>query len=172
MGALKHSVWVCVIMRERWTWDLAIGVAVVNNWFDWTHAQCLLHRRGIPSDTVGEQVITMLGAVMVVVGLTLELRSEWQRATFKNDPRNDGKLFTGGCFRNAQHINYLGYIIWRTGLGCISGPPFTLMYGVYHAIDFYCRAIPLLQNYMLQKYGTQWTRYKETTRSVLIPGIL
>jgi protein-S-isoprenylcysteine O-methyltransferase Ste14 len=168
VAAMRHVFWAVVTNMNEWNCELAWSVGLVNLWFDWTHAQCLLHRRHLNRSNLGLGV----GVVLFVLGITIELVSETQRFRFKQDPVHKGKLFTGGLFRYARHINYLGYASWRFGLGLISGPPFTLAYGFYHAIDFFMRAIPLLQGHMEQKYPVQWDKYRQQTPHVLIPGLL
>jgi len=173
VGALRQAFWITYLNRNEWNWDLAISVALANNWFDWCLMKRLAESEVSSSSNIGRDHLTVLVAVsFFVLGGFLETYSEWQRRKFKDDPRNKGKLYTGGLFAYARHINYLGYILWRTGLGLVSSPPFTLSYSLYHAFDFYARAIPLLQNYMQSKYGDQWTEYTKQTDSVLIPFVL
>ena len=174
VGAVRQAFWITCINLNEWNWELSIIVAIFNNWCDWTHAKCLLKRltESGSSDDDNVSLATCVGVVFFVIGSFLETCSEVQRRRFKDDPNNKGKLYTGGLFAYARHINYLGYILWRMGLGFVSAPPFTLSYGLYHAVDFYVRAIPLLQNHMQSKYGNQWTEYTKQTKSVLIPGIL
>jgi hypothetical protein len=45
VGALRHVFWASVLNATEWNWELALNVSLINNWFDWTHAQCLLRRR-------------------------------------------------------------------------------------------------------------------------------
>ena len=53
----------------------------------------------------------------------------------------------------------------------MTAPPHTLAYGVYHAIDFRLRAIPLLAGHMEAKYGDAWRSYTSRTKR-LIPFVL
>jgi len=179
VGAMRQAFWITCINLNEWNWELSIVVAIGNNWCDWTHAKCLLKRLAESESSdddnnngMIDSLTTCVGVTIFVIGSFLETHSEIQRRRFKDDPNNKGKLYTGGLFAHARHINYLGYILWRMGLGFVSAPPFTLSYGLYHAVDFYVRAIPLLQNHMQSKYGNQWTEYTKQTKSVLIPGIV
>lgn len=164
VGALRHWLWASKINLNDWTWELAVSVAVFNFWFDWTHAQNLLRK---PRRLNG---IGFAGATCFVAGSALESVAELQRANFKRQSPA-GTLYTGGLFRFATNINYLGYILWRTGIGLVSAPPHTLAYGAYHAVDFRLRAIPLLDAHMEAKYGEQWRAYASRTKR-LIPGVL
>lgn len=166
-GALRHVYWAAFLNEHEWTWPLSISVGVFNNWFDFTHTQC---RRISQLREIGP--LSILGAVLFGVGSIIETASETQRRLFRRRPENEGKLYTLGLFRYARHINYLGYVMWRTGLGLVSGPPHSLCYGLYHAHDFYARGIPLLGRHMEKKYGEAWKKYERDTPYVLIPGLL
>eukprot|EP00586_Coscinodiscus_wailesii_P016919 CAMPEP_0172509740 /NCGR_PEP_ID=MMETSP1066-20121228/222693_1 /TAXON_ID=671091 /ORGANISM="Coscinodiscus wailesii, Strain CCMP2513" /LENGTH=177 /DNA_ID=CAMNT_0013288367 /DNA_START=401 /DNA_END=934 /DNA_ORIENTATION=+ len=169
IGALRHVFWVNRINRNEWSWKLAIPVGLVNNWFDWTHAQCRLLRGR--DDGIGP--LSILGITAFGCGSVIETVSEVQRRNFKMRPENDNEIYKDGLFARARHVNYFGYILWRTGLGLVSGPPYTLSYSVYHAVDFYYRAIPLLAKHMEESMGEEkWEEYKRETKYVLIPGIL
>ena len=168
VAAVKQGYWAIFQNKNDFVWKLTIVVFLFNFVVDWTYAQCLL-RRG-PNQPVDP--IAWIGISMFVFGIVVETYADEQREAFKSDPRNAGKVFTGGLFRYARHINYLGYISWRGGLGMVSGPPYTLAFALFHAIDFYFRAIPLLQMHMHRKYGKAWEGYTQSTKSVLIPGVV
>lgn len=57
------------------------------------------------------ELIHIIGVVSFAVGSFLETGSEIQRAIFKRNPKNSGKLHTSGLFSFAQHINYTGYMV-------------------------------------------------------------
>jgi len=90
--------------------------------------------------------------------------SELQRKSFKDDPHNKGKLFTGGLFALAHHINYFGYLVWRTGLALASGSIFWGVFmGLFILYDFQSRGVPVLQEYMKSHYGEQFVKYQKST---------
>ena len=61
----------------------------------------------------GAAPLLVICSVVYLIGLLTEATSEQQRKTFKNDPKNAGKPFTGGLFGLARHINYGAYTVWR-----------------------------------------------------------
>src|SRR6185437_12714185 len=62
-----------------------------------------------------------------------------------------GKLYTGGLFALAQHINYFGYTLWRAGVALLTGSPiFGGLVALFFASDFVRRGIPVLQHYLLE----------------------
>ena len=52
--------------------------------------------------------------------------SELLRKSFKDNPVNQGKLYTGGLFKYAIHINYLGDCLWVLGLAFIASNIYSL----------------------------------------------
>ena len=123
-----------------------------------------------PSNDLGP--LQYVGISMFTVGLLAELVSELQRKQFKDNPQNQGKLYTGGLFSLARHINYGGYTLWRTGLALTSGNYWlTALQFTWNMFDFTKRAVPELSNYCSQKYGQQWTQYEHDVPNILIPFI-
>lgn len=62
-----------------------------------------------------------LGLGMFCLGSFVETFAELQRKAFKDQPANKGKVYMGGFFGMARHINYGGYLVWRTGFAIFSG---------------------------------------------------
>ena len=57
-------------------------------------------------------VTDYLGLGLFALGSALETVSELQRKAFKAKESNKGKVYTGGLFSLARHINYTGEILW------------------------------------------------------------
>ena len=90
----------------------------------------------------------ILGTTTYVMGMALETISEQQRKNFKASPKNAGKAYTGGLWSFARHINYGGYILWRSGYifaagGWIAG---AVVAGTA-AYSCITKQIPLLDDY-------------------------
>lgn len=51
----------------------------------------------------------------------METLSELGRQNFKRDPGNKGRLYTGGFFALARHVNFGSYLLWRSGLATFCG---------------------------------------------------
>ena len=67
------------------------------------------------------QTPLIVGSVLFASGLFIEAFSEIQRATWKKDPANKGKVYDGGLFGLSRHVNYFGYTLWRTGYSMAAG---------------------------------------------------
>jgi protein-S-isoprenylcysteine O-methyltransferase Ste14 len=121
------------------------------------------HELGIPQ---------YIGISLFTVGLSAELISELQRKRFKDNPANQGKVYTGGLFSLARHINYGGYTLWRTGFALTSGSYWLAAFQfVWHMWNFTKRSVPHLTDYCSTKYGEEWKRYERDVPNILIPYI-
>jgi len=56
------------------------------------------------------------GIFLFVLGSLVETGAEMGRKRFKSDPGNKGRLYMEGLFGSARHVNFGGYLAWRTGL--------------------------------------------------------
>lgn len=113
-----------------------------------------------------------VGISLFAIGITTELLSEIQRKLFKDNTKNKGKLYTGGLFSLARHVNYGGYTLWRTGLALTSGNYWwAALTFTMHTYDFKSRAIPCLAEYCRNNYGESWTQYERDVPYVLFPYI-
>jgi len=113
-----------------------------------------------------------IGVALYAVGITVENVAETQRRNFKRKPENKGKVFKGGLFQYARHINYAGYTLWRTGFSITAGGWIwgSIVFGFF-AGDFSRRAIPILDAYCDGRYGEEWKGYKREVVYKLFPGI-
>jgi len=114
----------------------------------------------------------VLGSITYLIGVTSETISEIQRRRFKEDPKNEGKLYTRGLFSLARHINYGSWMIWRTSYALVSGG---LLWGGFCAAFFgnffVSNEIPTMSEYCEKKYSAQWEEYKKKTPYKMIPGV-
>lgn len=95
------------------------------------------------------------GIVLYIIGLGTEWYCEIQRKTFKSDPKNKGKPYSGGLFSLARNINYGGYTLWRTGYSLICGGwIWGAVMGSWLAGDFIGRAIPSMDAYCEKRVST------------------
>ncbi|KAL4938048.1 hypothetical protein BDV06DRAFT_226347 [Aspergillus oleicola] len=113
-----------------------------------------------------------IGTAAYFIGLTAEAVSEFQRKAFKADPANKGQPYAGGLFFLAGNINYGAYTIWRTGhaLAC-GGVTLSATMFSFFFYDFATRGVPVLERYMVDRYGEKYLAIKEQVKYSLIPGI-
>lgn len=110
------------------------------------------------------------GILLFLAGSTLNTTAELLRRPFRANPVNKGKLYTGGLFRYAIHINYLGDVIWVLGLALTTMNPWALTVPAVLLLVFVFRYIPAADAHMESHYADQFRKYQAHTKE-LIPGI-
>lgn len=177
-GFAKQSYWVTNLCAERFEPGAALHVSTFNTvcnsvsslLFLAASTSSLTSPVHFPGTALPYQVV--LGTAICGFGMLLESASEWQRKRFKAKPENDGKACREGLWSWARHFNYGGHIIWRVGYWlAASGWAAGLGMGVFQALDFVLRGVPVLDDYCARRYGEQWSQFKKDVRWALIPGV-
>ncbi|CAI7642130.1 unnamed protein product [Penicillium bialowiezense] len=126
----------------------------------------------VPDQSTGWHPILSAACAIFTLGITVETVSELQRRSFKKDPsgRGKGKVYTGGLFRIARHINYGGYTVWKAAAGlAASGWGWGGLTLLWLLAEFRRRGIPALDVYCQKRYGQDWDQFKQRTRWKMIP---
>jgi len=118
----------------------------------------------------GFDIFDLAGIVLFVVGAGLNTMAEYERHRFKADPANAGKLYTGGLFSRAMHINYFGDILWVSGYALVAHHPVGFVVPVALAVFFAFGNIPMLDKHLAKRYGAAFDAYAAKTKK-LVPGI-
>jgi steroid 5-alpha reductase family enzyme len=172
-AAVKQNIWVSALSGEPMPFKGAIVVGLFNAVFNTLSTYAfLLTATSASTETDFPQPSLTIGSSLYVVGIMTELIAEIQRKRFKSDLVNKGKVYSGGLWNLARHINYGGYIIWRAGYAMVGGG-YTLgaLVGAFFAWDFTQRAIPILSEYCEKRYGAAWEDFKRKTPYQLIPYV-
>ncbi|WP_125567221.1 methyltransferase family protein [Companilactobacillus insicii] len=114
--------------------------------------------------------LIVIGWVLFIVGSLINSVSELLRKPFKDNPANKGKLYTGGLFKYAVHINYFGDVLWVLGFALVTGNLWSLLIPLFLLSMFIFSYIPTADKYLSSHYGKAFTDYKKNTKS-LIPFI-
>ena len=127
VGSFKQIYWLASVSENEMPIGQAFSIALfntaVNSIFSflasWGVTSLASSHPGVLSQTSVLEVLLkepILGSAVALflVGISLETISEVQRRDFKADPKNKGKPYGGGLFRLARHVNYSGYLLWRT----------------------------------------------------------
>ncbi len=162
---LAYLPTILVFVRRKMTWQetfsiplafavyyigfalLAYNVPLVPDWIDW------------------------LGAILFVIGVSMHLAAEYQRHIFKKNPENQGKLITNGLWALSRHVNYFSDLLWVSGYALVTRNWWSVIIPVLLFVFFYFYNIPLQEKHLAEKYGTQFTEYKNKTKA-LIPFII
>lgn len=120
------------------------------------------------------------GLLLWVIGFFVELVSDAQKYSFKNNPENRGKWIQSGLWKISRHPNYFGEIVLWWGifimafsslsisyLWILVGPVFITL------LIIFVSGIPLLEKSAESKYGKneEYKEYKRKT-SIIIPWFI
>ncbi|KAK5737703.1 hypothetical protein LTR17_006566 [Elasticomyces elasticus] len=170
----KQNFHVTAIMQEELPASTGAMIGLFNAFINSTNSLFFITAQTSASVN-GEhfpQTPLIVGSAMYTTGLFIEWYSEVQRHRFKKDPANKGKVFTGGLFGLSRHVNYFGYTMWRAGYALAAGGwVWGSVVGAFFAYDFVDRSIPLLQQYLREKYGEQYQAYEQAVPYKLVPFI-
>ncbi|AKP65135.1 DUF1295 domain-containing protein [Levilactobacillus koreensis] len=115
-------------------------------------------------------IAIVLGLLLFLIGSGLNTTAELLRKPFKDDPVNRGKLYRGGLFHYAIHINYFGDVLWVLGLALLTGNPYALLVPALLLTLFVFSYIPTADRYLAAKYGADFAAYQRETKE-LIPFV-
>jgi len=115
-------------------------------------------------------LLDVLGIALFVVGSVINSGAELQRHFWKAHPENAGKLYTGGLFRYAIHINYFGDVLWVTGYALVTHNLWSALIPAFLFVMFAAANIPKLDAYLRTKYGEAFVAYEGRTKR-FIPGV-
>lgn len=178
--SIKQSYWLVYVSKEEMLPLNAVLISVFNTLFNSVNSILSLTAAAnaftpeflTAENSDGVSTLLVLSSVSYFVGLAIEAVSETQRKAFKDDPKNAGKVYTGGLFGLARHINYGAFTIWRSSYALASGGwIWGGILAVFFSWDFVNRAIPVLDEYCWSRYGPSWTEFKNKVPYKLFPGI-
>ncbi|WP_167630301.1 DUF1295 domain-containing protein [Listeria valentina] len=112
----------------------------------------------------------LIGIALFLIGSFINTTSELLRKPFKDDPANKGKLYTGGLFKYAIHVNYFGDVLWAAGFALVTLNWWAMIIPVFLLLLFKFSYIPNADKYLRGKYGKQFEAYQKNTKK-LIPFI-
>ena len=161
---LRLQVTVWIFQKRSWTWRETIAISILMTIALYAFAQV----GGNNKQSVG--TIEMIGVLLYLSGSYINTLSETTRHTWKLKAENKGRLYTGGLFRLAMHINYFGDIVLFTGFAMIAQRPGMYLIPLAMTLNFLFNIIPLLDRYLEKKYGDEFRDYSRKTKK-LIPLI-
>lgn len=111
-----------------------------------------------------------LAAVLFVVGCVLNTGGELGRDRFKKDPANAGRLYTGGLFALAMHINFFGDVLWIAAYAIVAHTWWAALIPLFTLSFFAFYNVPMLDRHLAAHYGAQFEAYRAHTKR-LIPFV-
>ena len=171
-SAAKQSYHLTRVSNEPMPANSAVVISLINSLINSLNSLAFICAATTPSINGDhlKQTPLICGVALYAFGLLLETYGEIERRNFKRKPGNKGKVCNTGLWANARHINYGGYTLWRTGYAITGGGlAWGAVTAAFFAYDFLTRGVPVLDQYCQQRYGKQWTEYKEKVTYVLLP---
>ena len=159
---LQITVW--VFQRRKYSWTETIIITVVMTFVPLFYAWA----GGIGNQVVGP--IEIIGLMLYLTGSFINTQSEYGRHVWKYKKENKGRLYTGGLFSVAMHINYFGDIVLFSGLSLVTHRIGMMMVPLVMTLNFIFFIIPSLDRYLETKYKDEFREYARKTKK-LIPYI-
>lgn len=101
--------------------------------------------------------IDLVGAALVLIGVTFETVGDLQLAAFKARPENKGQIITTGLWRYTRHPNYFGDAVTWWGLACFGiaagAWPTVLSAGLMTFLLTRVSGVPMLESGMKHRPG-------------------
>lgn len=112
-------------------------------------------------------VLAYAGVAVYLLGSYLNTGSEYQRKLFKAKPENKGKIYTGGLFAYARHINYFGDVCWAAGWAMVTGNAWSTAIPVALLFGFVFMFIPPLHKYLSEHYGQDYVDWTKKSKKII-----
>jgi protein-S-isoprenylcysteine O-methyltransferase Ste14 len=114
--------------------------------------------------------VDTLAVGLYALGSVLNTGSELQRKLWKAHPENKGRLYTGGFFRLAMHVNYFGDVLLFSGFALLTRSPWAWLVPAVMTAGFVFLHIPMLDRYLRERYGDEFVAWEQRTKK-LIPFV-
>lgn len=158
---VRMTLTLFVLLRRRFDWSEAGGVIFA----------LFVYQVGFALLAAGEpsplDLFDLAAVCFFLLGSGLNTGSEMQRKSFKADPRNQGRLYTGGLFRLARHINYFGDALWVGAWAFITRNPVSAVVPVALSLGFVFGFIPSLSKHLRSRYGEQYEDWERRSKAFI-----
>ena len=115
-----------------------------------------------------ETNLDYIAMIIFALGCVLETGHDFLKLQFKNNPDNNGKLYTSGFAKYMIFPNYCGFWLWHTGRALLShNMYFTTIISAMQFWQFQIIGIPKATEYATKKYGQQYIDYRANTYKMI-----
>lgn len=161
---LRLGYMMLVLLKRKIPWEESVSVPLAFALY-YIGFSLLVLPTSKPLDTIDFFAIGLF-----TMGSVLNTGGEILRHKWKKNPKNKGKLYTGGFFRYSRHINYFGDLLWVIAYAMVTRNVYATLIPVFLFCFFAFYNAPKLDRYLKAKYGTDFDRYASRTK-MLIPFI-
>ncbi|MDQ0114094.1 DUF1295 domain-containing protein [Paenibacillus harenae] len=158
---LRMSYMVFFLLRRGITWGEALNVPFAFALY-YIGFSMLGGIRNKPVD-----IIDYIAMFIFLGGSIINSLSEILRDAWKKDSSNKGKLYTGGLFKYAIHINYFGDLVWVSGFALLTRNIWSIIIPLALFCLFAFYNIPVHDRYMREKYGKPFEDYERKTKKFI-----
>jgi protein-S-isoprenylcysteine O-methyltransferase Ste14 len=158
---LRMTVMITVLLKRSIGWEEAVAVPFAFFLY-YVLFSVLGGLRPVPFGAVD-----VVAVGLFAIGAVLNSLSELLRHRWKRDPRNKGRLYTGGLFRLSRHINYFGDIVWVSGWALFTHNPWSAAMPALLFCMFAFYNAPLLDRHLAAKYGAEFQDYRQRTKGLV-----
>lgn len=124
------------------------------------------------------EVLAMSGMYIALAGLMIETIADYQKFTFKQNPKNKDKFIQSGLWKYSRHPNYFGEILVWLGVYLFTYSYLNFGQRLLFAISplfityllIFVTGLPKLEKYADQKWGHDkaYQKYKSQTNVLMI----
>ena len=161
---LRVLLTLLVFVQRRFVWRESLLVTFLMSFALWAFVRA---GSGNP-DPLG--AVEFVGLGLFLLGSWINSHAELARFAWKRDPENAGRLYRGGLFKYAMHVNYFGDAVLFTGFALSTGRAVLLVIPLVMTVNFVVHLIPTLDRHLARKYGEEFRQYAANTRK-LVPFI-
>jgi protein-S-isoprenylcysteine O-methyltransferase Ste14 len=158
---VRMTLMITVLLKRSIGWEEAVAVPFA--FFLYYVVLSILG--GLRAAPFGAPDVVAL--VLFAAGASVNTISELLRHRWKRDPRNTGKLYTGGLFRYSRHVNYFGDILWVSGWALFTRNPWSAIIPAFLFCMFAFYNAPLLDRHLAAKYGDEFQAYRKRTMGLV-----
>jgi len=133
----------------------------------------------LSEQAIGVDSYLIIGALIWIIGMTIEITADLQKLSFKSKKENQDKYIETGLWSISRHPNYFGEIFIWIGIAVIAFPVLSgwqyltltsplLIYSLLR----YISGVPLLEKYADNKWGhlDSYNKYKKQV-PILFPKL-
>jgi protein-S-isoprenylcysteine O-methyltransferase Ste14 len=169
--ALNHTYWLTSLIREKMLLPFAFFGGLADLIYE-TVSTLIFTTAAINPLFNTPPGSFYVGTALYFSAVIIEKLAETQRARFKSNPANKGKVCDKGLWGWVRHPNYAANVVFGFGYGLASGGlAYALCTGGMYASNLSLNAGPSLEAYMERRYGGEWEGYKARVRWQMFPGI-
>jgi protein-S-isoprenylcysteine O-methyltransferase Ste14 len=153
------------LLRRAIGWEEAVSILLAFMVY-YVGFPLLGEAKSVPIDWIDGLAIGLF-----CVGSFINTYSELLRDAWRKKPENSAKLYTGGLFHYARHINYFGDILWVSGFALLTRNIWSALIPLLLFAFFYLYNAPELDRHLEEKYPKEFAAYKRQVK-MLIPFLL